>query len=313
MEKCQMLGLGELETVDRNRIQGTFITAGAVFIFTALQVSNTFAQEQTSDELVLDGKAVAIKERSISCDGKPDDFPDYINTERLVNCGSGKIVTFADYPNLERLLQFTIKPDDKKLFGGNRAELADTRISKNGEEAWYRISTLIPEDFPVNSQHRLVLAQWHELDQPGKPFHRPPLSHRLWNKEFAVELFNKQIIAKLGDEHDGQILYTAPELEPGVFHDYAYKIIWAPDDRGEIHAWHRKCDVLDPSECNSDWVEFIDYKGSTGYDNAAVQGYYFKFGLYTTTKFDTTFTAYHSAYSSGKTPADIGLMDPMFK
>ena len=287
------------------------LTVGTVLV--TYVIGTTGVRAQTAGELELDGKTVAVMERSISCDGKPGDFPDYINTERLVNCGSGKIVTFDDDPGLARLLQFTIKPDDKKLFGGTRAELADTRIVKNGEEAWYRISTLIPEDFPVSSPHRLVLAQWHELDQPGKPFHRPPLSHRLWGKEFAVELFNRQIIAKLGDEHDGQILYTAPELSPGVFHEYAYKIVWAPDDRGEIHAWHRTCDVLDPSECSSDWAEFIKYKGSTGYENEAIQGYYFKFGVYTTTKFDTAFTAYHAAYSSGKTAADIGLTDPMFK
>ncbi|MES0879345.1 heparin lyase I family protein [Roseibium sp. SCP14] len=268
---------------------------------------------QTTGELDLDGKVLAIEERSIKCDGKPDDFPDYMSTERLVNCDSGKIVTFDGKPDLGRLLQFTIKPSDRKLFGGTRAELADTRIAKNGEEAWYRISTLIPNDFPIETPHRLVLAQWHELDQPGKPFHRPPLSHRLWGKEFAVELFNGQIVEKLGNEHNGEILYTAPQLDPGLLHEFVYKIAWAPDESGEIQAWRRTCDALKPVDCTASWTPFIQYKGSTGYKNDAIKGYYFKFGLYTTTKFETSFTAYHAGYRSGKSAADLGLQDPMFK
>ncbi|MEM9632872.1 MAG: heparin lyase I family protein [Pseudomonadota bacterium] len=268
---------------------------------------------QTAGEIELDGNMVAVEERSIKCDGKPDDFPDYISTERLVNCDSGKIVTFVDRPDLGRMIQFTIKPGDKQLFDGTRAELADTRISTNGEEAWYRISTLVPDDFPIGSPHRLVLAQWHELDQPGKPFHRPPLSHRLWGKRFAVELFNKQIIEKLGDEHDGEILFMAPQLEPGVLHEFVYKIGWAPDETGEIKAWRRKCDVLKPDDCKAEWSSFIQYNGSTGYENDAIKGYYFKFGLYTTTKFDTAFTAYHAGYRRGNTATDLGLHDPVFK
>ncbi|MES0808278.1 heparin lyase I family protein [Roseibium sp. SCPC15] len=286
----------------------------AVGIIAGLMVfAGSSSSAQTAGEIEIDGKMLVVEERSIKCDGKSDDFPDYISTERLVNCDSGKIVTFDGKPDLGRLIQFTIKPGDKKLFGGTRAELADTRIVKNGEEAWYRISTLIPNDFPIDSPHRLVLAQWHELDQPGKPFHRPPLSHRLWGKKFAVELFNRQIIEKLGDEHDGEILYSAPQLEPGLLHEFVYKIGWAPDESGAIQAWRRKCDELKPDDCTAEWTQFIQYKGSTGYENDAIQGYYFKFGLYTTTKFEAAFTAYHTGYRSGKSAADLGLNDPLFK
>lgn len=269
---------------------------------------------QTTETLEINGQAVPVSGRSIKCDIDPAELPDNISTKRLANCNSAEVVT-AEYHGEEiGAVKFTISPDDKQISSGVRAELRDLHVAQNGDETWYRFATLVPKDFPMDAEHRLVLAQWHERMQEGQDSLRPPISHRMWDGRFVVTLWNKQRVAEIGKKGDGAILYDLPSLKQGVFHDYVYKVIWTPDDNGQIVAWHRECPVLDTGDCDGgSWSRIIDYTGSTGYDNTSVSGYYFKLGLYTVTDFDVPFTAYHRGYRSGASAAEVGVTDAIFR
>lgn len=273
-------------------------------------IANGFAQQN----VIIEGVPVTITEQSIKCDIDPADIPKDISTKRLVDCNSAELVE-VDLPDENiSAIKFTISPDDKKISSGVRAELRDMHVAKNGDETWYRFSTLLPSDFPVDAKHRLVTAQWHERMREGHDSLRPPLSHRLWDGRFVITLWNGARIKELGTKKgDGEIIYSLPELEREVFHEYAYKIVWSPEADGEIIGWKRQCRPLDAACTKGVWKEIIRYSGSTGYSDEEVDGYYFKIGLYTVTEFDVPFTAYHKGYGSGASAEAIGLTDPIFQ
>ncbi|MEM8811977.1 MAG: heparin lyase I family protein [Pseudomonadota bacterium] len=266
------------------------------------------AQEKKDSMMTISGKDRYSWTESVKCD--LGDIPDF-SVKRLIDCDAAKFVELNYGDTALRAVRFQIDPQDAKISGGIRAELRDLYEAVNGEEVWYRLSTMLPPDFPVDADHRLVLAQWHERKMDSEQPLRPPLSHRLWNGRFVVTLWNQPIVdARDTIEGDGEIIYDDPDLERGVFHEFVYKIIWSDGNDGEIVAWKRTC-PLERSECDaSPWREVIRYNGATGYTN--VYGYYFKFGLYTVTPFDVSFTAYHKQYRIGRTPVEIGATDAVF-
>ena len=137
---------------------------------------------------------------------------------------------------------------------------------------------------------------------------RPNISHRLWNGRFVVTLWSDDGFEWLGTiEGDGQILYSEPRSNPGV-----YRFVGSPENDGRIDSWMRQCPPLRET-CDSDWHDMIQFVGTTGYSNDKVDGYYFKYGLYTVSDFDAPFTAFHKDYWRGPTAASIGLSDPIFK
>ncbi len=266
---------------------------------------------QVIEHIVIDGTPVDLKKTSIKCEIK--NIPKNISARRLTDCYSAKrVVLKHDDVRLEAV-KFTIKPETRQISNGVRAELRDMYEAVNGEEVWYRFSTLLPKDFAVSSKHRLVLAQWHERMNAGKKSLRPPLSHRLWNGRFVVTLWNRDRIARRGGEGDGEILYETAKLDRGVFYEYVYKIVWSPGMDGEIVGWVRQCKPLDPICKGSRWQEIIRYRGSTGYDNVNIKSYYFKLGLYTVTDFDVPFSAYHRGYRIGSSASEIGAQEDVFR
>jgi len=288
------------------------VAAAGVFLAAALAVAPAFGAEQ--DEIVIQGVPVTVTEESIKCDIDPASVPKDISTKRLVDCNSAELIEISLPGEEIRAIRFTISPDDKKISSGTRAELRDMHVAKNGDETWYRFSTLLPEDFPIEAKHRLVMAQWHERVNEGQESLRPPLSHRLWDGRFVVTLWSGERIKELGSKKgDGEIIHSQPELERGVFHEYAYKIVWSPEDDGQVIGWRRQCAPIDVACTGGTWEEFIRYSGATGYTDEKVDGYYFKLGLYTVTSFDVPFTAYHQGFASGASADDIGLADPIFR
>lgn len=261
-------------------------------------------------EIVIDGTAFAASEKSVKCDiGEIAD----VSKKRLVDCHSATLVEVSHEAGKSRAVRFTISPFDEKISDGTRAELRDMHEAVNGEMTWYRFGTLLPENFPIDADHRLVLSQWHERVREGGDSLRPPLSHRLWNGRFVVTLWNKDRIAELGLEGDGQILFDLPQLERGVFHDFVYKIRWSPDADGEIVGWMRTCPALDANCAGGTWRQIINYHGSTGYESSKIKSYYFKLGLYTVTDFDVPFTAYHRNYRVGVSAAEVDATGADFR
>ena len=281
------------------------LVAGASLLFV---VSHGHAHEK---EIVIGGQTVTLTESSVKCDlGEMENY----SKRRLVNCNSAQLVEFNYDDGQARAIKFTIEPFDEQISSGVRAELRDMHESVNGEEIWYRFATLLPRDFPIDSPHRLVLAQWHERMQEGMDSLRPPISQRLWNGRFVITLWNNERVAKQGVMGDGQILYDIPEFKRGVFHDFIYKVIWSPGAEGRIVTWTRECLVL-AANCagGSDWREIIRYSGSTGYANHEIKSYYFKMGIYTVSEFDVPFTVYHQGYVTGANVAELGLTDKIFQ
>ncbi len=255
-------------------------------------------------ETVIRGTPVAIDTTSVKCEM---DEIEGVSSKRLVDCDSALLVEVTHADGTERGVRFVISPFDEKISSGTRAELRDMHESVNGDQRWYRFSTLLPKDFPMDAEHRLVLAQWHERMREGVDSLRPPLSHRLWNGRFVITLWNNRRVAERGAMGDGEILYEEPLLETGVFHEYVYKVVWSPRDDGELVVWHRPCPLAAAGCADVPWRLIVDYRGSTGYDDSDIVGYYFKLGLYTVSKFDVPFTVFHRDYRAGASAADVGF------
>lgn len=263
------------------------------------------------DELLIDGRPLKVRQTSLKCD--LESLPG-VSTKRLSNCNSAKLVEFEYNNTKKRVVRFHIDPFDDKISEGVRAELRDMHEAVNGEETWYRFATLIPQEFPLDARHRLVLAQWHEHIRNDGQHLRPPISHRLWDGRFVVTLWNNRRIERLGPDGDGEILFEIPRIEQSVFYDFVYKVKWSGSDDGEIVAWMRNCPLLNVNcEDGTPWQEVIHYQGSTGYGSDVIAGYYFKLGLYTVSEFDVPFTAYHKNYRRGGTAQAVGATGANFK
>ena len=280
----------------------------SIWLTIVLYPLTSFAQT-IKDELIVHGQPM-VEAESIKCG---DDKIEGISTKRLANCDSAVMVDLSYHGGDFQAVRFMISPDDAKISQGTRAELRDLHESHNGDVSWYRFSTLLPLDFPVDAKHRLVLAQWHERIHEGGESLRPPLSHRLWDNRFVVTLWNADRVGGRGLKGDGEILFELPELELGRFYEFVYRIHWSGDDDGSITGWLRTCPPLNPDCPGSLWSRIIDYHGQTGYPNSQIESYYFKLGLYTVSEFETPFTAYHRDYHRGDSAADIGLTDPVFQ
>lgn len=262
-------------------------------------------------DIQIGGRQFKGKKASFKCDLEAIEG---VSTRRLVNCDSAKLVEFQ-YKNVQkRIVKFRINPFDDEISAGVRAELRDMYEAVNGEETWYRFSTLLPDDFPIESKHRLVLAQWHEHIRGEGLDLRPPLSHRLWDGRFVVTLWNNRRIEQQGPRGDGEVLFEIPRIERDVFYDFVYKVKWSGDDDGSIVAWMRQCPEVSIDCANgTPWQEAIRYQGSTGYDSEIINGYYFKLGLYTVSEFDVPFTAYHKNYLRGDSAQAVGATGAIFK
>ncbi|MBW1840652.1 MAG: heparin lyase I family protein [Deltaproteobacteria bacterium] len=224
------------------------------------------------------------------------------NINRLVGCDSLKLFEFPEGSS-NYVGRFLINPSDRKRGGGRRAEVRDPHVAVNSDETWYRFKTLIPEAFPIDMEHSVVLSQWQEKRFPETPSRRPPIAHRLVNGEFRVTLWNDDIHDRKKGRGNGIFLYREPDYAIEKVHEFIYRIKWGPDKSGSIRAWKRECDILKCKETT--WIRFIDYHGAVGYRELI--GYYFKAGLYTVHEFSRPMIIYHTAYGRGPTPESIGL------
>lgn len=287
----------------------TVVLRGALVLLLAL-LPLRYPQAQEAFDVEVGGERIEGTKTSFKCS---DGGFEGISTRRLVNCDSAKLLEFTYEDVAKQVAKFTISPSDRQISEGVRAELRDMHEARNGEEIWYRFATLLPEDFAIDSQHRLVLAQWHERMQEGKESLRPPLSHRLWDGRFVVTLWNNERVAARGREGDGEILFELPRIERGVWYDFVYKVKWSPGADGEIAGWMRQCPILNV-DCGggSAWQRIVDHKGSTGYEDEFIVSYYFKLGLYTVTDFDVPYVAYHKNYRTGERADEVGATDAIF-
>lgn len=255
---------------------------------------------------VLVGTAGAIDKRgeSVLCEiGTPRGW----SVRRLTSCDSAEIIEFPRDSGRYGA-RFNIVPYDPKISAGIRAELRDMDEFVNGDEVWYRFSTLIPNTFPVDQDHSVVLAQWHERVPAGNHDYRPPLAHRLRDGDLLVTLWNDDLFDATGGKGSGLIAYREPGLKTGRFHEFVYRVRWSAGDDGFVHGWKRICGLTD---CNgAEWRRIVRHDGPVGYEQAA--GYYFKIGIYTVHAFAAPMVVYHKEYSAGRSPQAVGADAPVF-
>ena len=93
--------------------------------------------------------------------------------------GTPHALRFEDDVQGVSAARFEIRPDDKKISDGYRAELRDPYVASPHEEVWYRFNTLIPGRLLEDQELSIVLAQWHDKKTEGRPATRPPLALRI--------------------------------------------------------------------------------------------------------------------------------------
>lgn len=187
--------------------------------------------------------------------------------------------------------RFEIRPDDRKVSDGYRAELRDPYIAAPGEEVWYRFRTLIPRDFPFHRRHSVVLAQWHDRKVKGQPAQRPQLALRLVDGSLRLTLWNDAVFAAQGERGDGLFVYETRDFPRGEWLDMRYRVKWSPGDDGLAQVWINGRQVT-------------DYRGPIGY-KADVYGPYFKLGIYTVHEFDEPFYVYHTDFGRAASAATL--------
>ena len=118
------------------------ITAAMLPLTVALLTGSTAAEyvvPSTSKTITMFGKAVEVDETSLKCGVKAIKG---VSLLRLADCDSA--VEMKLPKSGISFIRFEVAPGDPQISQGWRAELRDMYVAKNGEEVWYRFSTLLP-------------------------------------------------------------------------------------------------------------------------------------------------------------------------
>lgn len=188
--------------------------------------------------------------------------------------------------------RFEVRPGDRPIAGGARAELAmfDRRV--NGMEAgaaprYYGWQTFIPADYQPSRDWQ-TLAQWHQSQGPPAP---SPLKLALVRDSAEFALAGRA--EPWGDE---TWLYTAPATR-GVWHTFVLGVNWSPDPgEGWVELWHDGAKVLERTHRPTQY----SLPDGSPIPNA------FKHGLYRSPAIAFTQVVYHRGTRVGLTPASAG-------
>ncbi|NPV90417.1 MAG: hypothetical protein HPY50_06570 [Firmicutes bacterium] len=87
-------------------------------------------------------------------------------------------------------LRFELRNTDPIVDGSKRAEIYRKTPESPLEEHTYIFSTLLPtggdEDFAYDPKSCDIIAQWHNVPDPGEKWTMPPLMLQVWNREYDV-------------------------------------------------------------------------------------------------------------------------------
>lgn len=201
---------------------------------------------------------------------------------RLVNDYSLRFVPTGSRDGRRRsAARFELRPGDRSLVSGFRAELKDNYIPETGDTVWYGLSTRVPADFPTDTDSSFVITQWLNRKMPNRPEAeiRPPLAARYLKGRLDITL-----ITKVGGEIKKIVLYSEPNFAKEAWHDFVYQVKWTSKDDGFIRVW-------------KNGKQIVDYKGRTEYDD--IEGPFFKMGLYNWEDVDRNYVIYHRDYRRG--------------
>src|SRR4051794_21864215 len=215
------------------------IIAGAIPALAGALLTYSAAAEYvvpfTPKTITMFGKAVDVDETSLKCGVKAVKG---VSLLRLADCDSALEMKLPK--SGFSFIRFEVAPGDPQISQGWRSELRDMYVAKNGEEVWYRFSTLVPSTNALEVPHRVVTAQWHEEMPLGKLHKRPPLAHRQVNGGFDVTLWDTAVFDASNGTGNGVQIVWEPAYETGVVHEYVYRIVWRQDAAGPVMGWRRK-------------------------------------------------------------------------
>lgn len=174
---------------------------------------------------------------------------------------------------------------------GYKSELSDGYNAPFGKEMWYRVSHYIPSSTGRLPENSCVLAQWHNVSNPGlKDTAKPPLALRYRDGRARVTVSFSRVPFTKKDDATTLDLYDVP-FALDQWHDFVYRVVFAGDDSGLVDIWH-----------NGKLVK--QYRGPVGYPGDPL-GPYFKTGVYCWRTPDHPVTAYVDEYRRGRRRATV--------
>lgn len=162
--------------------------------------------------------------------------------------------------------------DDPINASGNRNELVQMTMEREGDERWYKWSTMWPDDYASTPEWQLF-TQFHHQGADGSP---------------PVELFvrGEEVVLRV----TGTDVWTAP-LERGAWHDFVLHIKWSSNkSEGFVELLYDGQRVLEPRAV------------ATLYPGQSV---YMKQGLYRSAKVQARQTIYHDGMIVADSAADV--------
>ncbi len=205
--------------------------------------------------------------------------------------GTPHALRFEDDVQGVSAARFEIRPDDKKISDGYRAELRDPYVASPHEEVWYRFSTLIPARLLEDGDLSFVLAQWHDKKTEGRPATRPPLALRIQRGAMRVTVWNDEILAEQGVYGNGKVMFESRDIPTERWIQFVFGVKWSPDESGSVRMW-------------MDDELVAEHRGAISYKND-VYGPYFKLGVYTVHDFKFPLHVYHSDYRRASSQAEL--------
>jgi hypothetical protein len=164
------------------------------------------------------------------------------------------------------------------VSGGNRAELVNTHYELQGQERWYRWSTLWPDDYPIHPRWQ-IFTQWHHDGCCGSP----PLYFYLSGTEIRLATI---------DARENELLWWSTPLVTGVWHDFMLHVSWSSDpDQGFIELFY-----------NGDLVLPLTYVATM---KAGIPRNYLKQGLYRHPSITQRAFIYHDGMIEATNPEDL--------
>lgn len=201
------------------------------------------------------------------------------SVRRLVAPYSFSLVRLPDLEGCAA--RFEIRPDENQINEGWRAELRDPLVLEKGSEWQYEFSTYFPKDLAQTGARTIVIAQWHDLKDPGTPEQRPPFAFRLVGNQLLFSLFNQEIFERTGGVGLGEILNRT-----SISWDrwYRFRVIarWSATQEGAI-------DVFVNGQ------QIVRYRGPVGYPTDRFAPYV-KIGAYTVHEFKKPIVLFHTNY-----------------
>ncbi len=177
----------------------------------------------------------------------------------------------------EHSFRIELRKDDPDVQGSRRSEMALSRNEKRNVEHTYSFATLLPdggdEDYALDPEGSEIIAQWHNVPDPGEGWTTPPLA--------LVTSNGRYWLGRCWD--DAPITSSEQMVRKGnrAWHDLGSYL----EDKGRFVRWsfHIKWGwkaSQDPRlEVFKDGVKVLDLDGRPNTTNDKI-GVYFKFGIY---------------------------------